>query len=304
MNSRVHRLATFDTLQCKCYIKRDDELPFGSKSRKYQSLLAHILNSGIEEVVLIGGVNSNHILAFSQLLVENAVTPTLFLKGNPQTKPVGNGLILRQKFHSIRWISQKEWPDVEELARVYRFNKEKILILPEGGSIPEALPGALSLAEDLIDNERDLGFSFDHLFIDAGTGFTAIALLLGLAKRGHRGCVHVLLLADEAEQFEKKLRTFYQCMPLPCPFPKNYQLHRPTNARSFGSTNATVLREVYQVQEEEGILTDPIYSAKLCYEMRKILGSGEVKGNALMVHTGVSLYFSTLKINNSFGRVG
>ena len=296
MKSRVHRLVTFDNPQCKCYIKRDDELPYGSKSRKYQSLLPNILNRGIEEVVLIGGINSNHILAFSRLLTENNVKPTLFLKGNPQTKPVGNGLILQQEFHSIRWVSQKEWPDVEELPIHYASSKEKTLILPEGGSIPEALSGALSLADDLIDNESDLGFSFDHLFIDAGTGFTAIALLLGLAKRGHMGRVHVLLLADEAEQFEEKLRTFYQWMPLPFLFPKNYQLYRPTNARSFGSTNATVLREVKQVQEEEDILIDPIYSAKLCYEMRKILASGEIRGNAVMIHTGVSIYFSYQEI--------
>ena len=69
-----------------CFVKRDDELGFGisgSKIRKYRSLIPWLIQKGIEEVVIIGSSCSNHVLGLSQLLIENKLKPTLFLKGDP-----------------------------------------------------------------------------------------------------------------------------------------------------------------------------------------------------------------------------
>ena len=111
-HSRVHRLASFDSQSVKCYVKRDDELGFGisgSKIRKYRSLIPWLKQEKIHEVVLIGSASSNHVLSLCQLLIENRLKPTLFLRGDPSYSKKGNCIFssLFVPSSSIHWISKR-----------------------------------------------------------------------------------------------------------------------------------------------------------------------------------------------------
>lgn len=269
LHSRVHPLRTFPG----CYVKRDDELGFGitgSKLRKYSTLVPYFISEQFDEVVVIGSAYSNHVMGITQLLIENGIKPILYLLGNADYPARGNLLFTKLLTDSIRWVSREEWPHVEEIAR----NEQKGFILPEGGFIAQSLPGAMTLAQDIARNEKELGFSFDHVFIDAGTGLSAIGLILG----GVRALVHVLLLADDEKTFLLKLHRFSKDPH------QHFVLHRPETARSFGSVNRTVLDEIQFLARHEGILTDPIYSAKLFFETRRVLK--DIEGKALIIHSG------------------
>ena len=112
----------------------------------------------------------------------------------------------------------------------------KTFVLPEGGMTPASLPGALSLAIDVVENEREMGMAFDHIFLDAGTGFTACALLLGLGYLKSKSCVHILLLAEGEASFHQRLEQchhwFSQMQPL-SPAPQPFVLYRPEAARDL-----------------------------------------------------------------------
>lgn len=298
-HSRIHPLQSFHTSPLQCYIKRDDELGLmGSKMRKFSSLITYMLQKQIDEAVVIGGANSNHVLGITQLLIEKNIKPRLFLCESKQEKLKGNALLTKLLVpeNQIQWIERQQWQRVHELALVYANEQpigKKVFIIPEGGCMPEALPGALTLACDIIQNEKDLGSQFDHFFVDSGSGMMAIALILGLAFIQHPGHVHVVLIAGNQDEFLDKLKIHHQhlssLMEKNCPWPVNFSLSKPHQAKAFGATTAETFKTIQQMAQEEGVLCDPIYNAKLFGEAKRKILTENLVGKALIIQSGGTL---------------
>ncbi len=280
VSSRVHRLNTLDA-----YVKRDDELGFGiagSKIRKYRSLIPKLRQ--YREIFIIAGPNSNHAVGIIQLLIENELSYRLFLRDGYGSGINGSLIRMMTPDSKITVIARDDWDRALEIVR--NLAGPETFVLPEGGSVASSLPGALTLPLDIVKNEN--GVEFDNILVDAGTGLMAIALILGFAFLGRRTKIHVLLLAGSEKEFSERLRAFHsdfqKMFGTDCPFPKNYCLHYPTNAKSFGSTNQTLFKEIQKIAQEEGFLVDPIYSGKLFYEARKLIL--KLSGTKLIIHSG------------------
>lgn len=290
--SRVHSLNHFPSNGLRVYIKRDDELGCGisgTKLRKYASLIPYLKAQRIEHLVVIASPQSNNLLAILQLAREFQFQLTLFLL-KPRHEQVQGNFKLSQLFmdpSEVIWVDRSEWPEVETKARSYAASLDcSSFVLPEGASVPQALPGAMTLAADICRNEKELGVVFDHVFVDAGTGFSAAALIKAMSDLQHRAVIHVLLLADTEAVFRSKLQAWIgQEM-------SNYRCYLPSTAKSFGTFNATIAKEIRRMAREEGVLTEPIYSAKLCHEARILLSSQAVHGNVLLIHSGGLLTLS------------
>ncbi|HAT1772793.1 TPA: pyridoxal-phosphate dependent enzyme [Legionella pneumophila] len=286
LSSRVHTLNRFPKQGVECYVKRDDELGCGisgTKIRKYSSLMPFLKIKGIRHLIIIAGAQSNNLLAALQVARECQLKVTAFLIKPKHLKIQGNFKLSLLFLHEneIIWVNREEWHRVNEFAEQYlKGLRETGYILYEGANVPESMKGAMSLANDIKENERILGFAFDHIFIDAGTGFSAIALIKGFNELQHKGIIHVLLLADSEGVFKKKLMHWSEVNP------DNYNCFYPTTAKSFGSVNQTIKKEIKRLAYEEGILADPIYSAKLFYESRKYIEKYQLKGKVLIIHSG------------------
>ncbi len=302
LHSRIHPLKTFGDSQTPCFVKREDELGFGIsgfKIRKYSSLIPHLLANKITEAILIGGAYSNNIVGLTQLLIENSIQPMLFLHGDTETKKIGNFLLssLMVSNDSIHWINRNEWPNVQEIAELYAKKQSKqTMIIQEGASVAESLPGALTLALDILNNETQLGTTFDHIFIDSGTGMMAGATVLAFAWLKKTTNIHVVLMAEDETEFLEtlsNLKTQFESLigaQLKLPYIKEkLKLYRPNTGRSFGSANKTIFEEIRRIIRTEGFLTDPIYSVKLFLESRRIIAGENIKGNCLLIHSGGGL---------------
>lgn len=300
--SRVHRLRSFTE---NCYVKREDELGFGvsgSKIRKYLSLLPSILRHLPDEAILIGSAYSNHILSLSQLLKENGIEPILFVLGDKNCKLQGNLLYstLIASTRNIHWASRGNWTQIdkiaEDFAKTRRQEHKKVIVVPKGGNCAESLAGSLTLAADILRNEEEWKLTFDHLFIDSGTGMTACALLLAFAYLKRPTWMHILLVAGREEEFLQTLaerkKDFEALIGESIPFPDHFKLYLPTNAPSFGTVNAAVFKTIAEIAQNEGFLTDPVFTAKLFYEGKSILNRSHLSGNILFLHSGGGLGLS------------
>ncbi len=289
LSSRIHKLHHFPNEGVQCFVKRDDESGCGisgSKLRKYSSIVPYLLAKKITHLIIIAGPQSNNLLAALQVARELQLCITVFLL-KPHVEGVQGNYKLSRLFleeREIIWVERKEWPQVEVLAQSYLKSLDQSgYILTEGSSVLEALPGAMTLGDDIVTNEIENNITFDHIFVDAGTGFTAIALINRLHQLKHRALIHVLLLADKKDLFEAKLKQWVS-EPI-----ERYECFYPTNAKSFGSVNQTIKNEVKRMAREEGILADPIYAAKLFYEARIRIESLHLKGKVLIIHSGGTL---------------
>jgi len=280
------------------YIKRDDELSFGisgSKLRKYSSILEHLKKNKIKSVALVGGYRSNHILGFIQLLIEKRLDYHLFLKKPHTNIELGNSCFIHlfTKKEKITYLDQSEWNLKDEII-LSKISKETFY-LPEGAEHIFSLFGGMTQAFDIDRNEKEIEKKFDHIFIDAGTGFSAICLILGQALLKKNAEIHIVLMAYEPDVFKQKLNfylkyvqeSFSISLELP-PF----TLYPSSIGKSFGSTPIQIFEEIKDIARKEGMLTDPIYSAKLFYSCKKIVSEKNLGGNILCIHSGGGLTLS------------
>jgi len=310
LQSRIHRLHWFG--RSNIWIKRDDELSFGvsgTKLRKHASIIPALKLKGIEEVVVIGGANSNNVLSAAQTLTENGIKITPFLLGPPSHKR-GN-LKLLSLFvdgDEIHWISRDQWADIETLVNNYIEKEDaqgiKIFVLPEGGHHRLALPGSLSILLDILRNEAESGVTFDHIFIDSGTGMVAQSLLAGAAAIDKKTKFHIVVLAGSFETFECGLEQIIQYtedfLQISITSRPDYKLYYPAIAKSFGGTNKAIFREIKCIAREDGILTDPVYSAKLFITAKRTIQDQSLDGNILLIHSGGALALSGFLDNPVF----
>jgi 1-aminocyclopropane-1-carboxylate deaminase len=287
LHSRIHSLNHFPN-NMEWFVKRDDELSFGisgSKYRKYASLLPYLKRHQYKEVHLVGSSHSNHLVGILQLLNENQLMPVVYLLKSYDREPSGNLAFIELLLgkNSLHLLSREEWPQRELFVK--KNLSSSSIYIPEGAEMFASLPGALSLVKDIATHNR----SFDHLFIDAGTGLSAIALLLGMDTYALTGKAHIILMANTPSTFEKKL--FYYKALLEKELSRSislprYHLHHSSIGKSFGSTSKAIFEEIRSVAQQEGILTDPVYSAKLFYSAKEICKNHSLKGKALCIHSG------------------
>lgn len=297
--TRIHPLPSCadDTL----YIKREDELSSGisgSKIRKYASLIQYLKKEGIQLVAIIGGPNSNNVVGLLQILKEAGIQPLLFLREAADSKKQGNALFLDMLApgESVTVIARKDWNEVEQTASVFLSKQDMPShLIPEGAFCLESLPGCLTLAEDLLRNETTEPF-FSHIYIDSGTGMSAIGLILGLAvldqKYKHRR-IHISLIAGNEEEFTTNLESLKQILieelnidSLPLPI---FDFLHPPVAKKFGSVNASLFQACRDIAKTEGLLMDPTYSVKHYMAMQEHRKNTSTTELGLFIFNGSAL---------------
>lgn len=285
---RIHPLRSMDNT----WILREDESGFGmsgTKRRKMASIIPWLLKEQVQQLVVIGGANSNHVVTAVQACRERGIRPVAFLlegRGGPKK---GNAFLidLLLEEEDIHWISREKWPEVEAIARAWAGTQTlRTEVLSEGGAHPAAIPGAATLPLTWADQRGRC--PYDHVWIDSGTGISAITAILMCGKLGWSPVIHVVLMAGDELSFRDQLRRVQlwwgEELGAPIPDPCPFVLHIPPTARSFGAVNAGVWEEVRRVARKDGILSDPVYVAKLLLTVRK--EALALSGRHLVVHSG------------------
>lgn len=289
--SRIHKMQSIDL-----YVKREDESGFaagGSKIRKYSSLLPIIRRSSLP-VALVGSWHSNHILSLTKILTEEGIEKMLFLEKPKSASLEGNALFLSLLLKEREILSldtvpfelSQDWITTQE----ERIGKKFFWIAP-GGCMPECFFGALTLAREITEQEESSEIEFGEIFVDAGTGLTASALIIGRTYLEKTVPVTVILLAGTKQEFVDRLRFFTKIWEqetgesLATP---NYRILSPITGKSFGPGNARVWDEIFRTGNEEGMFLDPVYTGKALLTVRELLKQ-ENPRNPLWIHSGGTL---------------
>ncbi|WP_186645611.1 1-aminocyclopropane-1-carboxylate deaminase [Fluviispira vulneris] len=300
--SRIHKLRSIQNKENGIFVKREDELGFGvsgTKIRKYLSLIPNLMNKNFQEVIVWGGAFSNNVLSAVQLLIESGIKPIVFFDTKNKHQLIGNYLLssLFLEKNSIHWHNKEELNYKENLINTYKESRLKkgiqVGYIEEGANMYEAFPGACSLALDILRNEKENQIDFNDIVIDAGTGLSSIALILCLSFLKIKKNIHIILVAGNEEEFKLSLNSFKNKFEkeINCKieFLIPFVFYFPSTAKSFGSVNNSIFNHIKITAQMDGILTDPIYSAKLFITADNIIKNKNISGNILLIHSGGSL---------------
>jgi 1-aminocyclopropane-1-carboxylate deaminase/D-cysteine desulfhydrase-like pyridoxal-dependent ACC family enzyme len=132
--------------------------------------------------------------------------------------------------------------------------------------------------------------SFDHIWTDSGTALTASVLISTNLILKRSSLIHVVLMAGDEQYFKESYQQANQWLAnilrINGPELAQCHFHFPVTGKSFGSTNTQVKKAIVDFARSEGLLTDPIYTAKLFMTAKAAITSGKYPGSHLIIHSG------------------
>ncbi len=288
------------------YIKRDDSTGLatgGNKTRKLEFLLADALKQGADIIITQGATQSNHVRQTiaaanklglqTQVLLEQRVDKfgdDYQHSGNILLDNLLGGTIVE---HLPAGSDMQQ--AMEALADQLRAGGHTPYVIPGGGSNPIGALGYVACAEELLYQSSQQRLRIDHVIHATGSTGTQAGLVAGLAATNSH--IPVLGISVRASR-EKQEENVYSLAS------RTWQLlgargeldHDAVVVNSdyvgegYGLPTAATLEAIKLLAEIEGILLDPVYSAKGMAGLIDLIRKGRFSQgeNLVFIHTGGS----------------
>ncbi|WP_316747402.1 1-aminocyclopropane-1-carboxylate deaminase/D-cysteine desulfhydrase [Pedobacter gandavensis] len=257
------------------WIKRDDLIdPYisGNKWRKLKYLLSKARTENKQHLVTFGGAYSNHLLATAAAASRAGLKSTAFVRGEIVKNEM---LMLCQLFGmTLIFVDRTSYKDKTSLFQQYFGEDPDAFFIDEGGASLEAVTGC---AEIIAELPTDI----DHIFCAAGTGTTAAGLLKGIHARGLKTTLHVVPALKGAEFIAEEIFNYLR-------HTDQLILHTDYHFGGYAKTKPELIDFMKTFIREQGVLVDPVYTAKMMYAIYDLAEKDYFKKEDKIValHTG------------------
>ena len=180
------------------YAKREDcnsGLAFGgNKIRKLEYIVPDAIATGADTLVTIGGVQSNHTRQVAAVATKLGMKCRLVQEGwvpfeDAVYDRVGNILMSRVMGAEIEMVDEgfdigirESWTRALEDVKA---KGGKLYAIPAGASVHKLGGlGYVGFAEEVRDQEAEMGIKFDYVIVCSVTGSTHAGMIVGFAKDG------------------------------------------------------------------------------------------------------------------------
>ncbi|HXD05633.1 MAG TPA: D-cysteine desulfhydrase family protein [Burkholderiaceae bacterium] len=283
----------------RLFVKRDDLAGFGggSKVRKLDFLLGEARAAGADTIIATGLRQSNSARAAAAaaarlgLRVELGLRP---LTGDDAGEYLDGGNALLDELYgaTVR--------DVSDAAQAAAFIAERrsalgasAYVVPPGASSPVASLGYAEAALEIADQEHELGLRFDRVVVPNGSSSTQAGLVAGFALLGRRRRVQgfsVLARAATAQATTLELaRAAFALLDGEGEIAAgDVVVSDAFLGPGYGHTTPEAVEALRFLAAHEGLLLDPVYSAKAFAGLLALIRRGELapRENVLFVMTG------------------
>ena len=285
------------------YIKRDDGIGpalGGNKTRKLEYLLADAQRRGLRKIATFGGLQSNHARLTAAAANQcNMEAHLLYFEKRPK-QLTGNLLInqlLGARMHFIPFGGGGGMT-LETSVRLARLVALALAgrhyFIPVGGHNWLGCLGYVRAALELDDQVRTLGLQKAHLVLAAGSGGTLAGLMAGLTlcrsdiqplgiDVGKLWKAFPASVASLATEICTRLGEPRQFAPQRVPL-----IEETYVGRRYGFPSAEGQSALKRLARAEGILLDPVYTAKAFAGMLGEIEHGRLgqEDPLIFLHTG------------------
>jgi 1-aminocyclopropane-1-carboxylate deaminase len=289
------------------WAKREDcnsGLAFGgNKTRKLEYLVADALAQGCDTLVSIGGVQSNHTRQVAAAAALVGMRCVLVQESwvdwhDPVYDKVGNILLSRILGADIRMVD-------EGFGIGFKASWEQALAHVEAsGGMPYPIPAGASdhplgglgfarWAQEVEEQERELGVFFDTIIVCSVTGSTQAGMIAGFAAQNRqRRVIGIDASAKPVETLDQVTRIARQTAAL-IDIGRDLRedeiiLDARYHAGTYGIADSQTVDAIKLGARLEGMITDPVYEGKSLAGMIDMIASKEIDptSKVLYAHLG------------------
>lgn len=289
----LHRLDRFGAAcGVDLWIKRDDltGLAFGgNKTRKLEYLVGDALAHGADTLVTSGAAQSNHCRQTAAAAARAGLACHLALGGDDDTPRDGNLRVDLLLGAHVHWCgASRKGEDVAAIVESLRADGASPYVVPYGGSNVIGARGFVRAVEELAEQATT---DFDAVVFASSSGGTHAGLLAGAVDhRFDSRWVGIRIdkepnpdgdLSDTIIELANELTDG----PLP-----DLELVEDFLDPGYGVVTELERGALLDLARAEGVLLDPVYTARAFGGMRKMIDDGRIaKGSRVLFwHTGGS----------------
>jgi L-cysteate sulfo-lyase len=285
------------------WIKRDDCTGLstgGNKTRKLEFLMAEAELQGADTVITQGATQSNHARQTAAFAAKLGMNCHILLEdrtGSNNQNYNHSGNVLLDHLHGAMTEKRPGGGDlnteIETVAEQMRAEGRKVYTIPGGGSNPTGALGYVNCAFELLSQVNDAGLKIDHLVHATGSAGTQAGLIVGLkAMNAQIPLLGIGVRAPKPKQEENVFKlAAATAEKLGCPgvvAREDVVANTDYVGEGYGIPTESGLEAIRIFAELEGILLDPVYSAKGAAGFLDLIRKGHFKKGERVVflHTG------------------
>jgi 1-aminocyclopropane-1-carboxylate deaminase len=304
---RLDRLTEHLGGRVEIWAKREDcnsGLAYGgNKVRKLEYLAADALAQGCDTLVSIGGVQSNHTRQVAAVAAHLGLACVLVQEhwvewDDPVYERVGNILLSRIMGADVRLSDagfdigfRASWE--EALASVEAAGGRSYAIPAGASDHPLGGHGFARWADEVAEQEGELGRFFDTIVVCSVTGSTQAGMIAGFAgqqqPRTVLGIDASATVAQTWEQIARIARRTAEAIGLGRPLAdEEIVLLDEWHAGTYGIPDAKTIEAIRLCARLEGVLTDPVYEGKSMAALIDLVRDGRIApgSRVLYAHLG------------------
>jgi D-cysteine desulfhydrase len=278
------------------WIKREDLLPLafgGNKLRNLEFLLGAALTETADVLVTSGRRWSNHCRLTAAAGAVGGLAVHLVLTGPPAPSPGPNerldhllGAIIHVSASGGRADREAL---VEEVLGTLRAEGRRPYLVPVGGSGPIGAAGQVLGGLEMASQARSLGFDPLTVVLPSATGGTHAGVLVGLRLAGLAARVAGIAVASTPDELVPVIgRLLEGLTPLAGlgVDPVEIDLDGDFLGPAYGVPTPAAAAAAELLARTEGILVDPIYTAKALAALVDGVRAGRLTGPIVFWHAG------------------
>ena len=287
------------------WIKRDDCTGLstgGNKTRKLEFLMAEAQAMKADMVMTQGATQSNHARQTAAFAAKLGMACHILLEdrtGSNDANYNRNGNVLLDHLHGATTSKRAGGLDMhaemETVAERMRAEGRKVYVIPGGGSNPTGALGYVNCAFELLSQANDRGLVIDHIVTATGSAGTQAGLVAGL--KAINASIPLLGIGVRAPKEKQEENVFKLAVAtaekLGCPgvvSRADVVADSDYVGSGYGIPREDTLEAIRMFAQLEGILLDPVYSAKGAAGLIDYCRKGKFKKGERIVflHTGGS----------------